>query len=161
MITALVVVWTPLAAFSSTNPCELPSTMAMSATVNSEPNRWDSEKFLEEQDEGHLARVSYSSDGKSASGVDIYGNRFIAQLQADSTGPILIALPVILLGIVAFIFSKSSEGQAIKASTMQQQQYTDDGSSVATDQTQVDRNVLLPQKSSLLISLYQLSLFHM
>lgn len=147
MITALVVVWTPLAAFSSPNPCSLPSTIAISA-ADSEPERWDSSKFLDEQDEGHLARVSYSPDGKSASGVDIYGNRFIAQLQAESTGPLTIVLPIVLLGIGAFAFSKSSEGQAIKAATMQQQQYTADGSALASDQTQVDRNVRLPQNNS-------------
>ena len=100
------------------------------------------------KDEGHLARVSYFPDGKSASGVDIYGNRFIAQLQAESAGPLTIALPIVLLGICAFAFSKISEGQAIKAATMQQQQYTADGSALASDQTQVDKNVRLPQNNS-------------
>ena len=132
MITALSVFWSPSSALSlpSSIPCLSSSTIAISAiAVSSEPERWDSIKFLEEQDGGRLAKVYYSPDGKSASGTDINGKRFIAQLQAEPTGPPIILVPLILLGIGALAFSKSSEGQAIKAASLQQQVFSRDGSS--------------------------------
>lgn len=91
------------------------STFTLSQAATAPADKWDSVRFLEEQDNGRLVRVTYSPDGKTASGTDVDGNRFIASLQAEQNGLPLIVAPIALLGIGAFAFSKSSEGQAIKA----------------------------------------------
>lgn len=91
------------------------ASFTLSQAATTQPEKWDSAKFLEEQDNGRLVRVTYSSDGKTASGIDVDNNRFIANLQAEQNGLPLIIAPIVLLGVGAFAFSRSSEGQAIKA----------------------------------------------
>ena len=119
-IAAISLAAAPSYALSSTSSVILPSSIAVSIANSVEYEKWDSTRFFEEQDGGRLVRVSYSPDGKTASGVDIDGKKFLAQLQPEQTGPPIILAPIVLLGIGALVFSKSSEGQAIQAATLQQ-----------------------------------------
>jgi hypothetical protein len=110
------------------------SSITLSQAATAQPEKWDSARFLEEQDNGRLVRVTYSSDGKTATGVDVDNNRFIASLQAEQNGLPLIIAPIVLLGIGAFAFSRSSEGQAIKVAA------GFDGDSGSTSSTMVMMN---------------------
>jgi hypothetical protein len=91
-----------------------PQSITLSQAATAQPEKWDSARFLEEQDNGRLVRVTYSPDGKTATGIDVDNNRFIASLQAEQNSLPLIIAPIVLLGVGAFAFSRSSEGQAIK-----------------------------------------------
>jgi hypothetical protein len=102
-------------------------TLSQAATV--QPEKWDSARFLEEQDNGRLVRVNYSPDGKTATGVDVDNNRFIASLQAEQNSLPVIIAPIVLLGLGAFAFSRSSEGKAIKTAAGFDE---DNGSAIST-----------------------------
>ena len=90
--------------------------VAISASTDVESERWNSARFFEEEDSGRLLKVVFSPDGKTASGIDADGKRFIANLQSENSNSYAYVLaPITLLGVGAFAFSKSSEGQAMKA----------------------------------------------
>lgn len=86
-------------------------------TENSALEKWNNERFLEEQESGRLAKVVFSPDGKYATGADIDGNEFVASLQSGDNMPVAILAPVLFLGVAALAFSQSSEGRAIQATT--------------------------------------------
>lgn len=106
----------PSSALASNTPPLLNSFETCRAE-NSALEKWNNERFLEEQESGRLAKVVFSPDGKFASGADIDGNEFVASLQSDESIPVAILAPVLLVGIGALAFSKSSEGRAIQAAT--------------------------------------------
>lgn len=90
--------------------------VAISASADVESERWNSARFFEEEDSGRLLKVVFSPDGKTASGIDADGKRFVANLQSENSNSYAYILaPIALLGVGAFAFSKSSEGQAMKA----------------------------------------------
>jgi hypothetical protein len=90
--------------------------VAISAPADVESERWNSARFFEEEDSGRLLKVVFSPDGKTASGIDADGKRFVANLQSENSNSYAYILaPIALLGVGAFAFSKSSEGQAMKA----------------------------------------------
>jgi hypothetical protein len=90
--------------------------VAIGASADVESDRWNSARFFEEEDSGRLRKVVFSPDGKTASGIDADGKRFVANLQSENSNSYAYILaPIALLGVGAFAFSKSSEGQAMKA----------------------------------------------
>lgn len=92
------------------------SSVSIGKSADIEAERWNSARFFEEEDSGRLLKVVFSPDGKIASGIDGDGKKFVASLQSESSYSYILA-PIALLGVGAIVFSKSSEGQAIKAIT--------------------------------------------
>ena len=90
------------------------STVSIGKSADIEAERWNSARFFEEEDSGRLLKVVFSTDGKTACGIDADGKKFVASLQSESSYSYILA-PIALLGVGAIAFSKSSEGQAIKA----------------------------------------------
>lgn len=89
-------------------------TVSIGKSADIEAERWNSARFFEEEDSGRLLKVVFSTDGKTACGIDADGKKFVASLQSESSYSYILA-PIALLGVGAIAFSKSSEGQAIKA----------------------------------------------
>jgi hypothetical protein len=103
-----------VAAIVAASLCILSPSTSYSASVPSTSFSWESAKYFEQQDEGRVAQVTYSPDGKIAVGVDIDGNKFTAQLQSDAEGPPLIIAPLALLTLGGIAFLSSSEGRVFR-----------------------------------------------
>jgi hypothetical protein len=105
-----------LAALVVASLCISNPTTSYSVSIPSTSLSWESAKYFEEQDEGRVAQVTYSPDGRIAVGVDIDGNKFTARLQPDTDGPPLILAPLGLLTLGAIAFLSSSEGRVFRTS---------------------------------------------
>jgi hypothetical protein len=103
-----------LAALLVASLCILNPSTSYSVSIPSTSLLWESAKFFDQQDEGRVAQVTYSPDGKIAVGVDIDGNKFTARLQPDTEGPPLILAPLGLLTLGAIAFLSSSEGRVFR-----------------------------------------------
>ena len=112
---ASILTHSSVALASTTIP--LLSSFELCTTEYSAVERWNSARFLEEQERGRLAKVVFSPDGKTASGTDIEGNKFLASLQPDESMPVAVLAPLVLIGVGALAFSRTSEGLAIQAAT--------------------------------------------